>query len=229
MVNIIISGFILGLTLAVLVGPAFFTLLQTSITHGFRIGMYLAIGIFLSDFTLVSLSFLGASQVISGPKYRIAFGIIGGIILIVYGLYTFLKKVKVFAENGAKSKHDLQAKEEKIIQKIHAPQPVLYIIKGYFLNLINPFLLIFWVGIMSFVTAEYNDSPNKNFDVFIFFGTALTTVLATDFLKCFVANQIKRFLNQKILVYINHGLGILLIGTGVYLVIKTIVVFYLYK
>jgi threonine/homoserine/homoserine lactone efflux protein len=220
MIQIIISGFILGLTLAVLVGPAFFTLIQTSINHGFRIGMFLAIGIFLSDLTLVSLSFLGASQVISGEKYRIAFGIIGGAILIIYGAYTFLKKVINYSdkeENG----------QNKIIKKIHAPQPVLYIIKGYFLNLINPFLLIFWVGVMSFVTAEYTNKPNKNLDILIFFSIALGTVLATDFLKCFVANQIKRFLNRKILLFINHALGILLIGTGIYLIIKTIVVFFL--
>jgi threonine/homoserine/homoserine lactone efflux protein len=115
-----------------------------------------------------------------------------------------------------------------MIKKIHAPQPILYIIKGYFLNLINPFLLIFWIGVMSFVTAEYNDSPNKNLDVIMFFSTALATVLATDFLKCFVANQIKRFLSRKILSFMNHALGILLIGTGVYLIIKTLW-FFIYK
>ena len=218
MIHIILSGFILGLTLAVLIGPAFFTLLQTSINHGFRIGMYLALGIFFSDLTLVSLSFLGASQVISGAKYRIAFGIIGGAVLIVYGAYTFLKKVINYSEKEEDG-------ENKIIEKIHAPQPVVYMIKGYFLNLINPFLLMFWVGVMSFVTAEYD---GKTLDVLIFFSVALATVLATDFLKCFVANQIKRLLSRKILSFMNHALGILLIGTGVYLIIKTVIVF-IYK
>lgn len=220
MIQILISGFFLGLTLAVLIGPAFFTLIQTSINHGFRIGMFLAIGIFLSDLTLVSLSFLGASQFISGEKVRIAFGIIGGLILIVYGVYTFLKKVVNYSEK--------EEGDSEIIKKIHAPQPILYMIKGYFLNLINPFLLIFWVGVMSFVTAEYNDRPNKNLDVIIFFGTALATVLATDFLKCFVANQIKRFLSHKVLSFMNHALGLVLIGTGLYLIIKTLL-FFIFK
>ena len=224
MINVIISGFVLGLTLAVLVGPAFFTLLQTSVNHGFRIGMFMGIGIFLSDLTLVSLSFLGASQVISGPKIRIIFGIIGGLILIGYGAYTFMKKVKIYTDKSGKGESKLEAKEEELLRKIHAPQPVMVMVKGYFLNLINPFLFIFWVGVMSFVTAEYNDRPHKNLDVAIFFATALATVLATDFLKCFVANQLKRFLSQKILVFINHALGILLIGTGVYLIIKTVVI-----
>jgi threonine/homoserine/homoserine lactone efflux protein len=225
MINIIISGFILGMTLAVLVGPAFFTLLQTSVNHGFRIGMFLAIGIFLSDLTLVSLSFLGASQVISGEKYRIIFGITGGLILIAYGAYTFMKKVVNYSDNSnniVTRENKLEARENEIIGKIHAPQPVLYMIKGYFLNLINPFLLIFWVGVMSFVTAEYN---GKTIDILVFFGVALATVLATDFLKCFVANQIKKLLSHRILSFLNHALGILLIGFGMYLIIKTLVLF----
>lgn len=216
MIHVVISGFILGLTLAVLIGPAFFSLLQTSVNHGFRIGMYLAVGIFLSDLTLVSLSFLGASQVISGEKYRIIFGILGGLILIAYGIYTFLKKVK---NNSYKEENG----EIEIINKIHAPQPIIYIIKGYFLNLINPFLLIFWVGVMSFVTAEYD---GDTIDILIFFSIALGTVLATDFLKCFVAIQLKKFLSIRILTLINHALGILLIGFGLYLIIKTLIVFY---
>lgn len=223
MVQIIISGFLLGLTLAVLIGPAFFSLLQTSINHGFRIGMFLAIGIFLSDLTLVSISFLGASQVISGEKYRVAFGIIGGVILIIYGAYTFMKKVKIYNDKNGKGESKLEQKEDELLQKIHAPQPILYMIKGYFLNLINPFLLIFWVGVMSFVTAEYN---GKTIDILIFFSVALATVLSTDFLKCFVAHQIKKFLSRKILSFMNHALGILLIGTGVYLIIKTFVIFF---
>ena len=217
MVHIIISGFILGLTLAVLIGPAFFSLIQTSINRGFRIGMFLAIGIFLSDLTLVSLSFLGATQLISGEKYRIPFGIIGGLILIGYGAYTFRKKVST-------NIYSVGNNENEILKNIDAPKPVIYIIKGFFLNIINPFLLIFWVGIMSFVTAEYD---NTTFDILIFFSVALATVLATDFLKCFVANQLKRFLRPKILIFLNHTLGILLIGFGFYLILKTLFIFLL--
>ena len=223
MIQVIISGFVLGLTLAVLIGPSFFSLLQTSVHRGFKVGMYVAFGIFLSDFTLVSLSFLGVSQIISGDKYRILFGLIGGLILIGYGAYTFRRKI-TYDEAIEETKEEEE--DVKFSKKIKAPKPILYIIKGYFLNLINPFLLIFWVGVMSFVTAEYNNSKNKFLDILLFFGTALATVFSTDLLKCFVANQIKRFLKPKILSVLTHGLGIALCIFGVYLIVKTLYIFY---
>ncbi|MCK9613244.1 MAG: LysE family translocator [Bacteroidales bacterium] len=217
MFSALISGFILGLTLAVVLGPAFFTLLQTSILRGFRIGMFLALGIMLSDFTLIALSFLGISQLISGEKYKILFGVIGGIIMLVYGIYIYRKKVNV-----EDSKIKSLGKKNSILDIDQPSKPYVYIIKGYFLNLVNPFLLIFWMGVMGYVGAEYNSDIKK---LAIFFGTALITVFSTDLLKCFVANQIKRLLRPKVLVFINKALGVLVFIFGLYLIVKTFVVF----
>lgn len=50
-----LEGIILGITLAVLLGPALFALVQTSIHRGFRAGMRLAFGIFLAILPLCSL------------------------------------------------------------------------------------------------------------------------------------------------------------------------------
>ena len=43
------TGITLGLTLAILLGPVFFALIQTSISKGFLKGLFLAIGISISD------------------------------------------------------------------------------------------------------------------------------------------------------------------------------------
>ena len=40
-----LQGILVGLTFAVLLGPAFFSLIQTSIQRGFRSGLFLALGI----------------------------------------------------------------------------------------------------------------------------------------------------------------------------------------
>jgi len=217
MLSALISGFILGLTLAVVIGPAFFTLLQTSILRGFRIGMYMALGIMISDFTLITLSFLGVSQLISGDKYSTLFGIIGGMILLGYGAYVFRKKT-VYTETEI---NNLEKKNNGIFSN-QPSKPYVYVIKGYFLNLINPFLLIFWMGVMGYVAAEFNSDIKK---LAVFFGVALGTVFSTDLLKCFVANQIKRLLRPNILAFINRALGILIFIFGLYLIIKTLISF----
>jgi len=56
MIQAVRTGIILGLTLAVLIGPVFFALLQTSIHKGFGAGVLVAIGISASDIFLHFLS-----------------------------------------------------------------------------------------------------------------------------------------------------------------------------
>src|SRR5210317_858169 len=85
-----LQGILLGLTFAVLLGPAFFSLIQTSIHRGFMRGMLLAIGIFLSDLVALVLCYFGATQILgSDPRENVYFSIIGGIIMIIFGTYTF--------------------------------------------------------------------------------------------------------------------------------------------
>ena len=82
------EGIILGLTLVIFFGfgPALFALIQTSIHRGLWSGFLLAFGVFLSDLALVGLCFLGAVKIISRPENHVVFGIISGVILIIFGI-----------------------------------------------------------------------------------------------------------------------------------------------
>ncbi|MCK5338675.1 MAG: LysE family transporter, partial [Bacteroidales bacterium] len=98
MITPIWEGLVLGLTLAFLFGfgPALFALIQTSIHRGLWSGFQMAFGIFLSDATLVTLCLLGALQIINEtPENQLVFGLITGIILIIFGIVTFTRKVKI--------------------------------------------------------------------------------------------------------------------------------------
>ena len=119
----LLDGIILGLTLAIFFGfgPALFALLQTTIHRGLGSGIVLAIGVFLSDLALVGLCFLGAIQVINKPENNLAFAIISGTILIVFGIVTYTRKAPhAKTENGIKQKK---------------PGPITYLLKGFFLNI----------------------------------------------------------------------------------------------
>lgn len=213
MFSVFISGIVCGLTIAIMIGPSFFSLIQTSIHRGFRSGMYLAIGISLSDLAFVMLSYLGISQIINEPGNQLLFGIIGGAILIGYGAYTFMKKVKISIDSNEDEQTPL-----KII-KLKKPAFYTYIIKGFFLNLANPFLIIFWMGIMGFVSANYG---THSAETYTFFTGTLLTVLATDLIKCFIGKKTKQFLNPKLLSFLNHLLGIILIVFGLVLIFRVI-------
>lgn len=205
----LIEGVILGLTLAMFFGfgPALFALLQTTIHRGFVSGLMLAIGIFLSDLVLVALCFVGAIQIISKPENNFVFAIISGIVLIIFGIVTYTRPIYL-------------NKSSEI--KVKTPWLGTYIFKGFFLNIANPFVWIFWMGVVVGITANYEADVRS---LYIFFSATLLTVLSTDILKCFASYKIKRFLTPNIMLWINRIAGIGLVLFGLFLMIKAFITF----
>ncbi len=205
----LLQGVILGLTFAVLLGPAFFALIQTSIHRGFRSGALLATGIFLSDFFALVVCYFGASQILgSDPRQNVYFSVVGGIIMVIFGTYTFSRKAEKQEDETGKPKHDKPSKF------------YVYIIKGFFLNAMNPGMWFLWITIVISVSANYGVN---NSSILIFLVGALATIYGTDLLKCFVSNQIKHFVNDKVLTWMNRLVGIIIIGIGVYLVFRVFI------
>jgi threonine/homoserine/homoserine lactone efflux protein len=208
MIEGLFSGILLGLTMAIMLGPALFSLLQTSIHRGFKAGMFMAMGIFASDCLLVALSYLGVSSIITEPENTVLFGIIGGCVMIVFGLFTFKKKTNIKTDDD--DDIDTPVPLEKV-------KPLKYMAKGFALNILNPFLLIFWMGWMAYVGNTYGPrSP----EIAIFFGGTLTTVLSTDLLKCFIAGKIKQYLKPRVITIVNYILGATLIILGIYMILR---------
>ncbi len=202
------EGMILGMTLAIMLGPALFTLIQTSIHRGLYRAAILATGIFFSDLALVWLCFVGATQILGNSRNGIVFGVIGGIILMVFGVITYLRKANISPEN--------------VVETIKKPTPVTYIFKGFFLNIANPFVWLFWMSVMVTVSARYGAGT---FDTKLFFIGTLITIFSSDLLKVFVAHQLKRYLKPKFLIGLNHAVGVVLVIFGIFLVIRTIINF----
>ncbi len=62
---IVFKGILMGLTLALVFGfgPAFFSLIQTSINRGFKSAMFLDVGIVVNDIMIVILMMMSSIQV----------------------------------------------------------------------------------------------------------------------------------------------------------------------
>jgi len=204
-----LQGVLLGLTFAVLLGPAFFALIQTSIRRGFRKGALLAFGIFLSDLFALVLCYFGAMQILgSDPRENIYFSIIGGIILIIFGTYTFSRKVI-----------DRPSGSDKIPEEKFS-KPYLYVIKGFLLNVFNPGMWFLWITIVVSLSANFGVNSKA---IYNFLAGVLSTIFATDIFKCFVSKQFKKFVNAKVMSWLNRIVGIVLIGFGTYLIINVLV------
>lgn len=203
------EGIALGLTLSLIFGfgPALFALIQTSIHRGFWSGALLAVGIFLSDLLLVGLGFFGAVQIFYNSQNQYLFGILGGIVLIVFGIVTFTRKVKIDQKTGEEEEPE------------STPGAVTYILKGFFINITNPFVWIFWMGVVVGFTANYQGTL---LSLVIFFAAALGTIFTFDILKCFSAYKIKKYLQPHYIIWINRVAGVGIVIFGIYLIIRTV-------
>jgi threonine/homoserine/homoserine lactone efflux protein len=208
LINAIVEGIGLGLTLAILTGPAFFALLQTSIRNGYKSGIAFALGVFISDTTLISLSYLGVLNLFSNPKNSFITGIIGGTIMIVFGIFNIFQKHPLELQQG-------NGKVEKLLPA--KATLTVSALKGFAINLVNPFVIIFWIGVVSVESTRYKFSEA---DVFSLFCSALLTVFGTDILKVLAANKITLLLSPKILLWINRIAGLILIISGLSLIWK---------
>ena len=202
--NALYEGILLGLSLAFIFGygPAFFALLQTGMHRGFLAGTLLAFGIFLNDLIIVVLGLLGSVHVIKGSENYQLMGTIGGILLIIFGLYTLIR-----------SEADPKTKENNTPD----PHALIYVGKGFLLNLMNPFVWIFWFTVIVSATASYQA---KTFELTLFFAGTLGIVLITDITKVFMASRLSKVVTPGFLSIVNKIAGAALILFGIYMIVR---------
>jgi threonine/homoserine/homoserine lactone efflux protein len=207
MFSAIYEGILLGIFVAFSIGPSFFALINTGIHHGFKSGAAVAFGILFSDlfFVLITVSLIhfGMADLISNPKHQAFMGVIGGIVLIVYGVVHFIQKE---AKNQAETEIEIKS-----------PKVFALIVKGFFLNLFNPFVWIFWMATSTAISSKYEFHISR---IIVFYISTLSVVISTDLLKTFVGHKIKKWLNATVLLRIRHITGGLLITFGLYLIYK---------
>jgi threonine/homoserine/homoserine lactone efflux protein len=194
----ILNGIISGIVLAFLIGPVFFTIIQTSIERGFWSGMFVAIGVSLSDTFYITLSYLGIYQIFDRGNFREYLAYLGGIVLLGMGLYYLFVKSRKLA------KYDPE--------KVQANSPSKLIFKGFVINGLSPMVLIFWLGTVSVATTKLGyETPGKAIP---FFAAIVCTVFLTDLLKAKLADKLRTVLTQKFIRTMNLVLGIALVIFG---------------
>jgi len=204
MLDAVFHGLLLGMILSIMLGPVFFAHLQTVIYKGYITGFILFAGIVLSDITLILLAYFGFAQFLSRPQNGQIFGIIGGVLMIVIGFYTYRRKVRF---------RDMRPKEINI-KKAGIFANVL---KGFFLNFANPFVWIFWLGVVSVVTSASKGSKPY---LIIFFVSLQSIYILGGILKTFLAYKVKRLLRPRTILLINRIVGVLMFLFGIFLIIE---------
>lgn len=203
LMEIVLKGIASGFALALLIGPVFFVIIQTSIERGFGKSAWVAVGVSLSDTVLIILAYLGFSQVLENSSMQVYMAYGGGVILFAFGVYYLLKK----------SKQTLTYQTVNI----RSGDPFRLVAKGFIINGLSPMVLIFWLGMMSIATGEFGyASPLV---VFTFFGSIVITVFITDIIKAKLADKLREVLTPRFIRIINIILGVVMVIFGVRLLL----------
>lgn len=200
----ILKGLVLGLFLSISVGPVIFAIIKQSVNNGHKAGYAFVAGVSASDITLVLICNFFTSLFTAALNHSTAIAVSGSVFLVVVGVYTlFFKKVVTDEEN-------------KLVPKKFRKRDLAGIfVAGYFMNILNPGVFLFWFAWTAAIIGDAASTPNPAQYKFIVFVTCLVFVLLSDILKVALAGKLRSRLTPKNLHYINIVSGIILIGFGV--------------
>ncbi len=191
------KGLLFGVILSFMVGPVFFALIQTSIEYGFKAGFFMALGVSISDSLYILISYSGLSQITENIQFKFYLGLLGALIMIGFGISYIFRPVP---RKGLK-RYDIDS--NSYLRKI---------LKGFMLNSLNPFILLFWLGVAGLVTVEMH----FNFDqASLFYAGVIIMVLSMDITKSFLANKLRMFVTPHFMKIMNRSVGIILILFGI--------------
>ncbi len=194
----------LGILLCFLIGPVFFIVLETAATKGFRAAFVFDLGVVTADFVFIAIAVFSSYRLINNIKDEPALYIFGGLIMITYGIISFLK-LKKDSKNLDESDENIQL---ELVKKDYRS---LYF-KGLFLNFINVGVLGFWFLIfLTFGPVMELKTPR----LMVFFSTVIITYLIVDIGKMILAKKLKNKLTPTNILKIKKWTSLLLIIFGI--------------
>lgn len=193
----LLKGLLLGLMLSISVGPVIFSIIKQSINNGHKGGFAFIAGVSASDISLVLVSNLFTELFDNLLEYKKMIGIGGSLLLIALGFFiTFFKKIKI-DENGIQ------------IVKLEKHHYIPIFLSGYFMNLLNPGVIGFWL-----LTSSTLLLHPFNYRIIVYL-TCLILVAGFDFMKVMAAGRIREKLTPHNIHLINRISGMILMGFGV--------------
>jgi len=207
MIEDILTAIPLGIFLSFLIGPVFFVLLETSAVKGFRAAFLFDLGVVLADIFFIAIAYFSSYRLIQTIKNDPAIFIFGGILMLTYGLISFIRLRKI------KNSHDDDEIEIALVKTNYFQ----IFVKGFLLNFINVGVLLFWFLILITIGPKLELNTSR---MITFFSTVILTYLIVDIGKILLAKQLKHKMTPKNILTIKKIISILLILFGLAIMLQ---------
>lgn len=191
-------------------GPAFFTLIHTGIKGGRKEGLRMAAGIFLSEFAVALACFFGLSRFFTMSWFQMLFAFGAAIAIMAMGANGFRKNYSKF----------LRSMQQPISKNKS-------FITGFLMNLMNPFVILLWVGILAAISVDY-DKDEKNYQISLLVNlmAILVTLFSMDMGKVFLSDYLGRKMSNKIYYFVNKYFGAIIFCIGIYFMVRFVLLFF---
>ena len=196
-----------GFLLAFAVGPVFFTLIETSITKGFRAGVFFNLGAFFADIIFIVIAYFSTSKILERVKDDPGLLIFGGAVLVAYGVISYIRTsrnwIKIVREHYA----------------VHVKKNLggLFL-KGFLLNFVNFGVLAGWIG--TIIMANALTTSDRG--VIFFLTTVLVVFFSTDLVKILLAKKLKNKMTPRVIFKTKKWVSILITLFGLFLLVEGI-------
>jgi len=198
MVAVLLNGFLTGLILQIAIGPVFFFILNISLQKTALDGLFAILAVTLVDYIFIALAVLGVGTLLERPKIKLVSGIIGSLVLIIFGIVMILS----ISQN---SNVDIS---NSIIESNYTAS----FISAFLLTISSPLTIVFWTSLFATKAIEKGYAQKQ----LIFFGLAagLATLV---FLGSSVTllSIIRAAIPLALLRISNAAVGLLLVVYGV--------------
>ncbi|TDS58160.1 threonine/homoserine/homoserine lactone efflux protein [Myroides indicus] len=200
-----ITGISLGFFLSFMIGPVFFILIETSITKGFRAALAFDFGVVLADALFFAIAFFSSFRLINTIKDDPALFIFGGILMMTYGVISYVKLKRVQIDTLQLASPNLKRDYLNLFAK------------GFLLNFINVGVLGFWLAIIITLGPTMDMDTNR---MFTFFAFTISAYFVTDIFKILLAKQLRKKLTPHNILKIKKISSVLLIIFGMVIMVK---------
>ncbi|MFN8326655.1 LysE family translocator [Flavobacterium sp.] len=200
----IVSAIPLGFFLSFMIGPVFFVLLETSVVKGFRAAISFDLGVVLADIVFILIAYFSSYRLIQSIKDDPALFIFGGLVMLTYGIISFIK-------NRKESRKTIDEEDPTELAKNNY---LSLFIKGFFLNFINIGVLGFWLAILITIGPQLELKASR---MITFFATLILSYFVTDIFKILLAKQLRNKLNPKNILLVKKFISLILIISGIFL------------
>ena len=196
--SIFISYLFLGISLAAPIGPINAAQIDKGIKGGFFHAWLVGLGAMVADTIYMMLVYLGVVHFLETPFMKTFLYFFGFFVLVYTGIESIIGAGKIAASQ--------RQRNESLLKSF---------LSGFFMSLSSPLTILFWIGIYGSVLVNTAASSGMN-QLLLYSGTILLGVLLWDVTMACVASGFRKYLTEKMLVWISIFSGLSLIGFGIY-------------